>query len=127
MMKTADLTSLAVLALIGVAGLVAWRTYQQGVSGVGRDVGATAVRAVDGAIQGAVETVGGALGIPLTDEAACREAIANQDTWQASLMCPAKEFFAATWTQIKTNTAGLPSLTNTADGAMYDPMGNRIN
>lgn len=125
-MKTSDLTSVAVLALVSVAGLIAWRVYQQGVSGTGRDLGATAVRAVDGVVQGVVETVGGALGIPTTNEAACREAIANQDTWQASLMCPAKDFFSATWGVIKTNTSGLPNLSTTPDGGQYDQLGNRI-
>lgn len=126
-MKTEDLTSLAVLAVVGVAGVIAWRAYQDGVAGLSRNVGATAVRAVDGAIQGAVETVGGALGVPLTDEAACRQAIADGDSWTASFVCTAPEFARATWGRIKANTTGLPNLTTTADGSMYDAMGNRIN
>lgn len=125
-MKTSDLTSVAVLALVGVAGLIAWRAYQQGVSGTGRDIGAALASGAGGLVQGAVETVGGAMGIPLTDAAACRQAIAEGDTWTASFVCPAKDFFSATWGVIKTNTTGLPNLATTPDGGQYDQLGNRI-
>lgn len=126
-MKTSDLTSVAALAVLGVIGLIAWRAYQGGVSGLGRDIGSTFVKAADGTVQGVVEAVGGALGIPVTDAAACRQAIGEGDTWTASLMCPAKDFFAASWATIKTNATGLPDLGTTPDGGRYDAMGNRIN
>lgn len=120
-----SVSSVALLVLLGAVGFIAWRVSQD-AQGAGRSVGGALVNGADGVIQGAVETVGGVMGIPLTDAAACRQAIADGDTWTASFVCPAKDFFASTWTKIKTDTAGLPNLTTTADGMQYDQMGNVI-
>lgn len=122
-MKTSDLTSLAVLALLGAAGFIAWRAYQD-AQGVGRTVGSTIVKTADGVVQGTVEAIGGVLGIPLTDAAACRQAIDEGDTWTASFTCTAKEFSRA-WPTILDNKR-LPDLTKTPDGGQYDILGNRI-
>lgn len=116
-MKSLDLPSIALLALLGVAGYIAWRGLNAAnAHGMGRDIGGALVEGADGMIQGAVETVGGVMGIPLTDAAACRQAIADGDMWNASFMCPAKDFFAVNWskatTTIKAATPGLPNLSD---------------
>lgn len=108
---------MAVLGVLGVVGLIAWRAYQAGSpEAVGRDIGGALVSGANGAVRGAVETVGGVMGIPVTDAAACRQAIDEGDMWTASFACPAKDFLAAGWnkvnTSIDTATPGLPSLSD---------------
>lgn len=103
---------MALLALLAAAGFIAWRAHQAAsANALGRDVGGALVSGAAGVIEG----IGGAMGIPLTDAAACRQAIAEGDAWTASFVCPAKDFFAAnfnTLTTIKAATPGLPSLSD---------------
>lgn len=116
-MKTSDVTSIALLAALAAVGFIVWRGLNATAAHtVGRDVGGALVGGANGVVQGAVETVGGVMGIPLTDADACRQAIAEGDMWNASFMCPAKDFFAASWskapTTIKAATPGLPNLSD---------------
>lgn len=117
MIKTSDVTSIALLAALAAVGFIAWRASNAiAAQALGRDVGGALVSGANGVVQGAVETVGGVMGIPLTDAAACRQAIADGDIWNASFMCPAKDFFAVNWhktpTTINAATPGLPSLSD---------------
>lgn len=108
-----SLPSLAVLGILAAAGFIAWRAHQAAsANAMGRDVGGALVRGAAGVVEG----IGGAMGIPVTDAAACRQAIDEGDMWTASFACPAKDFLAAGWnkvnTSIDTATPGLPNLSD---------------
>lgn len=126
-MRTSDVTSIALLAALAAVGFIVWRGLNATPAhSLGRDVGGALVEGADGVIQGAVETVGGVMGIPLTDAAACRQAIADGDMWNASFMCPAKDFFAVNWskatTTIKAATPGLPNLSDWISDGTQPPV-----
>lgn len=96
-MKLPDLPSpvlLAAGALVALAAYVALR----GPRAAGEDVGGAAVDVVGGAATGAVVRFGEWIGIPPTDATACARARAEGRTFDASLACPAPDFFRYLWT-----------------------------
>ena len=80
----------AVVLAIGV-GLWIWK---RGLGGVAQDVTAGAVKVAGGAAVGVVKGGASVIGIPDTDAAKCRAAIAAGDYWDASFYCSAGEFVA---------------------------------
>lgn len=73
-----------VFALVGIAIYIYWR----GAGGVAKDATKAAVNVAAGAIEGTTKGVGEAFGIPDTDMAKCRQALADGDYWDASFFCP---------------------------------------
>lgn len=82
----------AALVLVGVGVVWLWR---RGVGGVAEDTAKAATNVVTGVAAGVVKGTGEVVGIPDTDAALCRQALAAGDYWNASFYCPAKEFIAA--------------------------------
>jgi hypothetical protein len=104
-------TPVALALLAGAALLfVLWR-QGRGRAGAGAsvagEIGAAAGGAVVDAAAGAVVGIGGAVGIPATDTAACDRAIADGRLWDASFACPASRFVGAVFnTTPPRNTGG---------------------
>lgn len=122
-----NVTGYLALAGVAVLGFVAWRMYRDGGwNSAGRDVGGALVSAADGVVQGAVEGIGGIVGLPVTNAGACRAAIESRDWWEASKMCPASDFISAVASGAFVNpaTPGLPSDTvewSTGGGRWNNP------
>ena len=91
-MNTQKAIAIAGLVLVGFGAVWLWR---RGVAGVAEDVSSGAVALAGGAVTGVVKGAAGAAGVPDTDAAKCKRAIANGDYWDASFYCPAAEFLAA--------------------------------
>lgn len=69
----------------------------KGIKGTAAAVGSAAVDVVDGVVTGTVEGIGGAVGIPKTNQTECQKAKAEGRTWDASFACPAGEFVKWWW------------------------------
>lgn len=80
------------LVLAGVGAVWLWR---RGAGGVAEDVSKAATNVVTGAASGVVKGTAEVVGIPDTDMALCKQALAVGDYWNASFYCPAKDFIAA--------------------------------
>lgn len=79
-----------------VVGAVAFVAIK-GVKGTARDVAAGAASAAVDVAAGAVEGVGQAVGIPVTNPDKCAAAKAAGDTLEASFQCPASDFLGWWW------------------------------
>lgn len=100
-------TAIKIGAGVAVAAMayLAYRKFLAGdgavMSGIGYNLGALASTAAidlaNGVLQGSVETVGLAVGIPKTDMNQCQMDTAAGRTWEASFSCPAKDFFGYLW------------------------------
>ena len=83
----------AVIAVIVVAGV--WWFFRQGnAAKVTGAVSQATVEAVGGVATGIVQGVGTTVGIPLTDEQKCANAMANRDSLDVSLYCPLSTWLA---------------------------------
>lgn len=98
-------TSIKIAAGVAVVAL-AYVAYKKVVdnesfTAIGYNVGALASTAAmdmaNGVLQGAVETVGEAVGIPKTNMTKCEQDRAAGRTWDASFSCPAADFFDYLW------------------------------
>jgi hypothetical protein len=69
----------------------------RGAKQTGQAIGAAAVDMADGVVSGAVVGTGSLLGIPATDLTACEIAKREGRTWDASFVCPAKDFLTYLW------------------------------
>ena len=81
------------IGAVVVLGLALW-IWKRGLGGVAQDVTAGAVKVAGGAAVGVVKGSASVVGIPDTDAAKCRAAIAAGDYWSASFYCSAGEFVA---------------------------------
>ncbi len=91
-MNAQKLAVAAGLVVLGVGAVWLWR---RGVAGVAEDVAAGAAKVASGAVTGMVKGAANIVGIPDTDMAKCRQAIAEGRLWDASFACPASDFLAA--------------------------------
>jgi hypothetical protein len=69
----------------------------RGLKGTGQTIGRGAVDLADGVVSGSVTGLGGLLGIPDTNRTECARAKAEGRTWDASFLCPAKDFLTYLW------------------------------
>jgi hypothetical protein len=108
-MRAAPSTPMALALLAGAALLAVLWWQGRGKAGAGATVaaelGAAAGGAVVEAAAGAVVGIGGAVGIPPTDTAACDRALAEGRLWDASFACPAGAFIGGIFNTPR-NTGG---------------------
>ena len=64
-------------------------------SNIGKSAGSAPVNLVTGAATGAVESIGQAVGIPVTNQTQCQKDIAEGNAWAASFDCTASEYYDA--------------------------------
>lgn len=64
----------------------------KGAKNAGQAIGTGAVNLVDGVLSGSVMGIGEVFGVPATEMTECERAKAEGRTWDASFVCPAKDF-----------------------------------
>ena len=74
---------------LGVLGILAlwWFTRKGVAASAAAAITGAAVDAAGGAVAGVAQGLGKQVGIPLTDAEKCAAAMANRDSWNASLYC----------------------------------------
>lgn len=94
MTLSTDAKLIAALLVAG-AGALWWisrKVSRDGIGNIAESAAAGAVRAVEGAAVGTVKGIGSMVGIPDTNQAACRADLAAGRWWDASFSCPAGTF-----------------------------------
>lgn len=93
------------VALIAGGAVLAALVYAgKNPASLGENIGSAAVDLVDGAVSGAVFTIGDKMGIPDTREKTTieqgRAELAAGDYWNASFHLPAGEFISGAWSRL---------------------------